>query len=83
MRYLVHVFILPHDDLRDPQGMAVEAAMRRLGLSASEGRVGKIVRFVLEAQDEASARAQIEDVSKKLLTNPVIEGFWYEMEEKA
>ncbi|MEO0179722.1 MAG: phosphoribosylformylglycinamidine synthase subunit PurS [candidate division WOR-3 bacterium] len=82
MRYLVHVFILPHDDLRDPQGMAVEAAMRRLGLSVSEGRVGKIVRFSLEAPDEASARAQIEDVSRRLLTNPVIERFWYEMEER-
>ncbi len=82
MKYLVHVFILPHDDLRDPQGMAVEAALRRLGLSASEARVGKIVRFALEAPDEAAARAQIEDVSRRLLTNPVIEGFWYEVEER-
>ncbi|MGB9589714.1 MAG: phosphoribosylformylglycinamidine synthase subunit PurS [Candidatus Hydrothermia bacterium] len=82
MKYLVHVFILPHDDLRDPQGMAVEAALRRLGLPASDARVGKIVRFALEAPDEASARAQIEDVSRRLLTNPVIEGFWYEVEEK-
>jgi|YNPBryantNP2012_1023418.scaffolds.fasta_scaffold75267_2 phosphoribosylformylglycinamidine synthase PurS subunit len=83
MKYLVHVFILPHDDLRDPQGMAVEAALRRLGLDASEARVGKIVRFALEAPDEPSARAQIEDVSRRLLTNPVIERFWYEVEEKA
>lgn len=82
MKYLVHVFILPHDELRDPQGMAVEAALRRLGLEASDARVGKIVRFALEAPDEASARAQIEDVSRRLLTNPVIEGFWYEVEEE-
>lgn len=82
MKYLVHVFILPHDDLRDPQGTAVEAALRRLGLSASEARVGKIVRFALEAPDEATARAQIEDVSRRLLTNPVIERFWYEVEER-
>jgi len=82
VKYLVHVFILPHDELRDPQGMAVEAALRRLGLEASDARVGKIVRFALEAPDEASARAQIEDVSRRLLTNPVIEGFWYEVEEE-
>jgi phosphoribosylformylglycinamidine (FGAM) synthase PurS component len=41
------------------------------------------VRFALEAPDEPSARAQIEDVSRRLLTNPVIERFWYEVEEKA
>ena len=81
MKFMVHVFVLPHDDLRDPQGAAVQDAMQRLGLKADRVRVGKTIRFQLEAQDRAQAEAQVQDISKKLLSNPVIERFWFKVEE--
>ena len=36
-------------------------------------RVGKAIRFTVEAEDEAAARAQVEDLCRRFLTNPVIE----------
>jgi phosphoribosylformylglycinamidine synthase len=42
-------------------------------------RVGKSIRLAVEAPDEASARAQVEEMCKKLLANPVIEDFTVEI----
>jgi phosphoribosylformylglycinamidine synthase PurS subunit len=58
----------------DPQGATIERSLPALGFEGIHGvRVGKCFRFELEAEDEAAAKAQAEDVCRKLLTNPVIE----------
>ncbi len=36
-------------------------------------RVGKSIRFEIEASDEAAARAEVDDMCARFLTNPVIE----------
>ena len=36
-------------------------------------RVGKAIRFTIEAGDEAAARTQVEDLCHRFLANPVIE----------
>ena len=36
-------------------------------------RVGKSIRFTLEAADEESARAEVTDMCTRFLSNPVIE----------
>ena len=38
-------------------------------------RVGKHVELTVEADDETSARAQVEEMATRLLSNPVIEDF--------
>jgi len=43
--------------------------------NVSDVRVGKHVQLTVEASDEASARAQVEEIGHKLLSNPVIEDF--------
>jgi phosphoribosylformylglycinamidine synthase len=35
--------------------------------------IGKAIRFNIEATDEAAARARVEDLCTRFLTNPVIE----------
>jgi len=58
----------------DPQGATIERALPTLGFEGIEGvRVGKSIRFRVEAADEAAARALVEDVCHRFLTNPVIE----------
>jgi phosphoribosylformylglycinamidine synthase len=55
--------------------------MPTLGFSGVSGvRVGKSIRFELEAADESTARAQAEDLCKRFLTNPVIEDAVVELE---
>ena len=60
--------------LSDPQGKAVESALPALGWSnVSHVRVGKHIRLDVDAADTATARAQVEEMSTRLLSNPVIE----------
>jgi phosphoribosylformylglycinamidine synthase subunit PurS len=58
----------------DPQGATIERSLPALGFDGVSGvRVCKAFRFALEADDEAAARAEVEDMCKRFLTNPVIE----------
>ncbi|HAM02065.1 MAG TPA: phosphoribosylformylglycinamidine synthase [Acidimicrobiaceae bacterium] len=60
--------------IADPQGATIERALPALGFSGvDQVRVGKAVRFLIDAADEASARAEAQDMAERLLANPVIE----------
>jgi phosphoribosylformylglycinamidine synthase subunit PurS len=60
--------------IADPQGATIERSLPHLGFEGIAGmRVGKAFRFQLEAQDEATAQAHADEVTKRFLTNPVIE----------
>ena len=64
----------------DPQGKAVEQALGHLGYQGvGEVRMGKIIELDLAETDPARARAQAEDMSRKLLANTVIESFKVEV----
>jgi len=74
VRFSVEVLVTLKQGLADPQGKAVEGALPALGWTNVAGvRVGKHVRLEVEADDEASARAQVEEMATRLLSNPVIE----------
>lgn len=63
-----------HPGIADPQGATIERALPALGFSGVEGvRVGKAVRFSVEAADEEGARRQARSMAERLLANPVIE----------
>jgi phosphoribosylformylglycinamidine synthase len=58
----------------DPQGATIERSLPALGFTGVQGvRVGKAMRFEVEAPDEAAARARVVDMCERFLTNPVIE----------
>ena len=58
----------------DPQGSTIERSLPTLGFGGVRGvRVGKSIRFEIEADDEAAARDEVEDLCRRFLTNPVIE----------
>ena len=62
------------EGVADPQGSTIERALPALGFDGVAGvRVGKAFRFTLEAADEAGARAEVDDMCRRFLTNPVIE----------
>jgi phosphoribosylformylglycinamidine synthase subunit PurS len=69
---LVEVTLRP--GIADPQGATIERALPALGFDGVEGvKVGKAIRFTVEAPDEQAARARVDDLCQKFLTNPVIE----------
>jgi phosphoribosylformylglycinamidine synthase len=60
--------------IADPQGSTIERALPTLGFtSVSDVKVGKAIRFAIEADDEVGARNQVDDLCQRFLTNPVIE----------
>jgi len=69
---LVEVTLRP--DVADPQGATIERSLPALGFGGVVGvRVGKAIRFTIDAPDEGVARSQVDQLCRTFLTNPVIE----------
>ncbi len=74
MKFEVLVEVKLRPGIADPAGATIERALPALGFSEVEGvRVGKAIRFTVEAPDEAAARTRVDDLCRRFLTNPVIE----------
>ena len=71
---------MPLKELLDPQGKAVNAGLKNLGISeAQDVRIGKHITLQIDASTEGEARTMAEDAAKKLLANPVMEFYEIEM----
>jgi phosphoribosylformylglycinamidine synthase subunit PurS len=78
--YEVRVEVGHRPGILDPQGGVIERALPALGYgNVSHVRVGKSIRLVVEAADEAAARAEVEEMCRRLLANPVIEDYAIEI----
>jgi phosphoribosylformylglycinamidine synthase len=76
MRHRFEVVVSLRPGLLDPQGKAVEGSLPAMGwTNVIEVRVGKHVVLTVEADSEEAARTQVEDMGRRLLSNPVIEDF--------
>jgi phosphoribosylformylglycinamidine synthase len=77
------VYVTLKKEVLDPQGDAVRRALESLGFQGVSGvRVGKYIEVDLDEQTGADdARTQIDAMCAKLLANPVIEDFRYDLEE--
>lgn len=74
MQFDVQVEVMLRAGISDPQGATIERALPALGFVGVTGvAVGKNMRFHLAADSEASAKAQVEDMCQRFLSNPVIE----------
>ena len=74
MRFSVLVEVSLREGVADPQGQTIERSLPTLGFPGVSGvRVGKAIRFTIDAPDESSARAEVVDLCRRFLTNPVIE----------
>jgi phosphoribosylformylglycinamidine synthase len=78
--YEVRIEVGHRPGILDPQGGVIERALPALGYgNVRHVRVGKSIRLVVEAPDEASARTEVEEMCRRLLANPVIEDYTIEM----
>jgi phosphoribosylformylglycinamidine synthase len=74
MEFSVHVEVVLRPGIADPQGSTIERSLPALGFGGiRDVRVGKSIRFVLDAPNEVAARREVEDMCRRFLTNPVIE----------
>ncbi len=68
----------------DPQGDTVRSALASLGFrDVTDCRIGKFMVLRLDEQDPARARARVDEMCRKLLANPVIEDYVFQVSEVA
>ena len=78
----VRVFVTLKEGVLDPQGKAVENSLHSLGFtSVSEVRMGKYLELRVDAAGSADAERQARGMCEKLLANPVIEDYRFEVAE--
>ncbi len=66
----------------DPQGLAVKHALDSLSYAGvEEVRVGKVITIKLDVSNPEDARARVDDMCGKLLTNPIIEDYTFRIRE--
>jgi phosphoribosylformylglycinamidine synthase len=64
----------------DPQGKAIEGALKSLGVDGvASVRQGKVFDIELSGSDKAKAEAALKDAADKLLANTVIENYRVEV----
>jgi phosphoribosylformylglycinamidine synthase len=81
MRYAVRIDVTHVPGVLDPQGATVERALPALGYdNVGEVSIAKTIRLVLDADSTDAARAQVDDMCRRLLANPVIERYTVELE---
>jgi phosphoribosylformylglycinamidine synthase len=78
----VKIFVSLKNGVLDPQGKAVEQSLHALGYKeVQDVRVGKFVELDLQSNSREAAEGRIREMCDKLLANPVIENFHYEISE--
>ncbi|MCC6627494.1 MAG: phosphoribosylformylglycinamidine synthase subunit PurS [Chloroflexi bacterium] len=78
--WLARVIVTLKPVVNDPQGLAVTDGLHSLGYpGVAQTRVGKYIEVRLRAPDEATAQAQVDEMCRRLLSNPVIETYRFEL----
>ena len=84
MEFTANVYVTLKPTVNDPQGTAILGGLRALGFAGvQEVRAGKFLVLRLEAPDQARAEARVAEMCNKLLANPVIEAYRFEVHRKA
>ena len=80
--YLAKVFIRLKPTVSDPQGQTIQGGLRQLGFDSVESvRAGKYMEIRLDEDDEESAGRKLRDMCEKLLANPIIEDYTFDLEQ--
>ena len=78
--FLSKIIVTLRPSILDPQGKAVEHAVASLNVGTfRDVRIGKYIEMKVDASDETAARSATEEVCRKLLANPVMEDYRFEI----
>ncbi|MBE0477833.1 phosphoribosylformylglycinamidine synthase subunit PurS [Candidatus Aerophobetes bacterium] len=80
--FKVKIYINLKEGVADPQGATIKHALDSIGYQKiGKVKTGKYLQLELDMHDKNKAREQIEDMCQKILVNPVIENYEYQIEE--
>lgn len=79
--YKVKVYVTLRESVLDPQGAAVKQSLQSLSYhEVTDVRIGKYMELTIE-KSERNVEDVVKEVCDRLLANPVIEDYRYEIEE--
>lgn len=78
------IYVTLKSGVLDAQGDTVRSALETLGFKGlADVRVGKFMVLTLNGLTQEEATVQVEEMCKRLLANPVIEDYHFELEGAA
>ena len=79
--YLARVYVTLKPTVNDPQGLTIRGGLLSLGFATVESvRAGKFMEIRIDEDDEATASAKVDEMCDKLLANPIVEEYRFELE---
>ncbi|SJZ81236.1 phosphoribosylformylglycinamidine synthase subunit PurS [Selenihalanaerobacter shriftii] len=83
MNWKVKIKVLLKESILDPQGQAVEGGLDSLGYkNVSDVNIGKYMELEIEdVVTKDKVKTQVDEMCQRLLANPVIEDYTFEVEE--
>jgi len=80
--YLAKIHVMLKPTVNDPEGLTIRGALHNLGFQKVERvRSGKYIQVWIEEAKRTEAEKRVQEMCDKLLANPVIEDFQFELEE--
>ena len=79
--FQAEVYVVLKPLVNDPAGLVIRDGLRHIGFNDVEGvRAGKYLTIKLDAEDQAEAEMRVGEMCQKLLANPVIEEYRFDVE---
>jgi phosphoribosylformylglycinamidine synthase len=77
-----YVYVTLKQTVLDPQGKTIQGALKKMNYKGvADVRQGKYFILTLNGISRDQAQAEVERISREVLTNPVIEEFSFSIEE--
>ena len=75
------IVVMPKKTVLDPQGKTVKHALESMHFTGiRDVRIGKFIEVELTGRDKAALKKKIDDACHKLLSNPLIEEYTFEIQ---
>ncbi|AFY74593.1 phosphoribosylformylglycinamidine synthase, purS protein [Synechococcus sp. PCC 7502] len=79
MKFTAKIFVTLRHSVLDPAGTAVKSALEQMHQEVESVRIGKYIEMIINATDQEIAIQQVNLACDRLLANPVIETYTFEL----
>ena len=81
MIYVANIYVTLKSTVNDPQGNTIVQGLKSLGFAeVQDVRMGKYLTIRLEALNGDEASARVDEMCSRLLANPVIESYRFDVD---
>ncbi|MCC6958564.1 MAG: phosphoribosylformylglycinamidine synthase subunit PurS [Dehalococcoidia bacterium] len=78
--FLARIYVSLKPTVNDPEGITIGSALGSLGFASVTGvRAGRYFQVTLNAADAKDAATQVDQMCSRLLANPVIETYAFDL----